>query len=63
MIIFGYRFSKRLGIVFNWSSSSHEIENSNLKVKISYVGIGPMFTLPLNENFSLDIKLQNTSVF
>ena len=58
MLNFGYRFTDQWGAVLNWSSSSHKIEDYDIHINIAYVAVGPMFTLPLNEKFALDIKPQ-----
>lgn len=55
----GYRFTENWGMVANLNSSGHLIEGSDVMAYgIAYIGIGPMYTLPINDRMSLDIKPQ-----
>ena len=55
----GYRFTENWGVVANLNSSGHLIEDlDDVAVGVAYVGVGPMYSLLIGDNMSLDIKPQ-----
>ena len=55
----GYRFSETWGATLNLSSSGHTSKDvEDVSVGIAYLGIGPMYTVNLNESIYWDIKPQ-----
>lgn len=58
-IHFGYRFNESWGATVNLNSSGHTIENSSdIAVGIGYWGIGPIYSLAINDNMVYDLKPQ-----
>lgn len=58
-IHFGYRFNQNWGATVNLNSSGHNIENvSDIAVGVGYWGIGPVYSLPINDNMVYDLKPQ-----
>lgn len=54
----GYRFSESWGMTANLSSSGHAIEDSDSAVGIGVFSIGPMYSFPVGNNVSWDVKPQ-----
>lgn len=58
-INFGYRFNQNWGATINLISSGHTIENvSDIAVGVGYWGIGPIYSLLINNNIVYDFKPQ-----
>jgi hypothetical protein len=54
----GYRFSDRVGMTFNWGASAYKLSDDQSTFAIGYLAIGPMFSFPISDKFSVDSKPQ-----
>ena len=58
-INFGYRFDKNWGVTLNWGGTSFsDKDESSVIYGVGYLAIGPMWSIPLNNNIVLDLKPQ-----
>ena len=58
-INFGYRFDKNWGVTLNWGGTAFSDKNeSSVIYGVGYLAIGPMWSIPLNNNIVLDLKPQ-----
>lgn len=55
----GYRFSEHWGATLTWGSSGHTVEDvDDVAFGAGYLAVGPMYTLPISDKISWDIKPQ-----
>lgn len=55
----GYRFSEHWGATLTWGSSGHTVEDlDDVAFGTGYLAVGPMYTLPISDKISWDIKPQ-----
>jgi hypothetical protein len=54
----GYRFSDRVGMTFNWGATAYTLSDNVSTIAIGYLAIGPMFSFPISDKFSVDSKPQ-----
>jgi len=56
---FGYRFNESWGITANLVSSGHlDEDDDDWATGVGYIGVGPMYTFPVGDNMTWDLKPQ-----